>query len=115
MSETILGIEAGGTRTTLILSNTQGELIHQRVLGPGNFRVIGKQGLLDLLKSCSNDVQYPACVCLGLAGVRDDRDRGWIIEAAREIWPNALIWVDHDLASALMVAQRNFKKLIRMF
>ncbi len=110
MSETILGIEAGGTRTTLILSNTQGELIHQRVFGPGNFRVIGKQGLLDLLKSCANDEQDPACVCLGLAGVRDDRDRGWIIEAAREIWPNALIWVDHDLASALIVAQRNFKK-----
>ena len=74
MSETILGIEAGGTRTTLILSDTQGELIHQRVLGPGNFRVIGKQGLLDLLKSCANDEQDPACVCLGLAGVRDDRD-----------------------------------------
>ena len=54
MSETILGIEAGGTRTTLILSNTQGELIHQRVFFFFFFRDIGKQGLLDLLKSCAH-------------------------------------------------------------
>ncbi len=111
MTGTILGIEAGGTRTTLILANNQGDLIQKQVLGPGNFRVIGKQGLIDLLKQCARIEPKPACVSLGLAGVRDGRDRDWILKAASEIWPESILWADHDLASALIVAQRHFKKV----
>lgn len=111
MSETILGIEAGGTRTSVIVANAQGELIHQRTLGPGNFRVIGKEGLSALLKDCASIARRPARVGLGMAGVRDDRDRKWILNEAHKIWPNAALWVDHDLASALIVAQRHFKQV----
>lgn len=103
-----MGLETGGTRSTLLLTNEDGILIEKHTLGPGNSRLLGESGLSKLFKECGLLAPNPVAIGFGMAGVRDERDCAVIRKIARKVWPNAKLWVDHDLASALMVAQRAF-------
>jgi N-acetylmuramic acid 6-phosphate etherase len=110
MSQTILGIEAGGTHTTLLITTPEGALLEKHSLGPGNFRLLGGSELQNFLRDCARHAPHPLAVGMGMAGVRHEDDCVLLRKAAKLVWPSQPIWVDHDLASALMVAQRQFPK-----
>jgi N-acetylmuramic acid 6-phosphate etherase len=109
MTSTLLGLETGGTRSTLLVTTVEGDLIEKHTLGPGNSRLLGDVGLHKLFEECESLAPQPRAIGFGMAGVRDARDCASIRKIAEKIWPGVRMWVDHDLASALMVAQRSFK------
>ena len=104
-----MGLETGGTRSTLLVTTVDGDLIEKHSLGPGNSRLLGDVGLRDLFEECGSLASNPIAIGFGMAGVRDARDCAAIRKIAEKVWPGVRMWVDHDLASALMVAQRSFK------
>jgi len=110
MTSTLLGLETGGTRSTLLVTTVEGDLIEKHTLGPGNSRLLGDVGLRKLFEECGALAPQPVAIGFGMAGVRDARDCAVIRKIAEKVWPGVRMWVDHDLASALMVAQRSFKE-----
>ncbi len=104
-SQTLLGIEAGGTHTSVLITNLEGEFIARHSLGPGNFRLLSERGLKDLLIACRRLAPSPVAIGIGMAGIREEEDCSIVQKAAQSIWPKASLWVDHDLHSALKVAQ----------
>src|SRR5215216_6363761 len=82
-----LGVEAGATRTTARLENRTGELILERVFGPGNLRLLNDPELLRLFRSIARIFPRPEAMGIGLAGMRTEHDRKRILMAAAKAWP----------------------------
>ncbi len=103
-----LGIEGGGTRTSALLATAKLRVIRRATFGPGNFRLLSSSALEKLFRqiACSLCDQGTNVVGLGigLAGVRDDHDRGAVKHIAEKVWPNLPIFVTHDLQIALAAA-----------
>ncbi|NBQ23658.1 MAG: N-acetylmuramic acid 6-phosphate etherase [Verrucomicrobia bacterium] len=104
----LLGIEGGGTHTSVLLADVQGKLIARHTLGPGNFRLLKPQALKALLKACRSLASRPLAIGMGMAGIREQEDISKVRQVAQSIWPSSRLWVDHDLHSALKLAQHRF-------
>lgn len=76
----VLGIDGGGTKTTCILVNLQGEICGQGEGGPANYQTIGIEKAQNSIASAINQAiaKIPnidlIAMCLGLAGVGRDED-----------------------------------------
>ena len=104
MSERILGVEGGGTKTSWVLVEHEGgafRIIEQGKLPPSNIRLISPERLRALFQ------QMPAQanrVGMFLAGCATDDDRGPLAKLCGEIWPAARIVVGSDRDSGLAAA-----------
>lgn len=66
-----VGIDAGGTRTRLVLADAEGVLVSATEAGPGNYQVLGADGLGQLigeLLEASGSAELPEVLCAGVAG-----------------------------------------------
>jgi N-acetylglucosamine kinase-like BadF-type ATPase len=66
-----VGIDAGGTQTRLVLADADGILSGAAEAGPGNYQVIGPEGLSQLiceLLAEAGPTQMPEVLCAGVAG-----------------------------------------------
>jgi len=66
-----VGIDAGGTRTRLVLGDAEGALLGAAEAGPGNYQVIGPEGLSQLIYELLEEVgpgELPEVLCAGVAG-----------------------------------------------
>ncbi len=66
-----VGIDAGGTRTRLVLADAEGALLGSAEGGPGNYQVIGPEGLTQLIGELLEEVgagELPEVLCAGVAG-----------------------------------------------
>ena len=103
-----LGIEGGGTRSTVVLADNQGRALAELAAGPANLRLLLDRQLLALLRSISSrlpktDLPLKA-VAIGLAGARSEVDRERIRRAADRVWPKVLCLATDDLQTALATA-----------
>ena len=95
-----LGIEGGGTKTTVLLSTGQ-----RFTLGPLNLQLATDQQLLALFRSAISNLKSPISrVSLCLAGCRTSADHARLRSLARRIWPCAKITTGNDLDSGLAAA-----------
>ncbi|MEM7305262.1 MAG: BadF/BadG/BcrA/BcrD ATPase family protein [Planctomycetota bacterium] len=99
------GVDAGGTRTRLVLIDDQGELRARGEGGPGNLRRVGAAGLAQALteaRDAAGPDLRPAAAFLGVAGASSAEDRAQVAEVAEriELAPAGRIGVDHDLRIA---------------
>ncbi len=97
-----LGIEAGGTRTTVCLANTAGEIALQHEAGPANLRLLNDEQLLKHFRSLPSLPETPAAIGIGMAGARTAADRERIVKAAAQVWPGIPCHPTNDLETALL-------------
>jgi N-acetylmuramic acid 6-phosphate etherase len=101
-----LGIEGGGTRSTLVLADAEGKAIAELQGGPANLKLLSESQLLWLLKSFATRLpRVPInAIAIGLAGARNDADKDRIRRAAARVWPRVPCYATNDLETALAAA-----------
>jgi N-acetylmuramic acid 6-phosphate etherase len=96
-----LGIEGGGTRTTVIASDGRMQLLGTKVFAPGNVRLLNNAELDDLFITIGRFFPRPAAIGIGMAGARDSSDRERIRQAMQKVWGKTPVVITHDLEIAL--------------
>ncbi|HEX8491071.1 MAG TPA: N-acetylmuramic acid 6-phosphate etherase, partial [Chthoniobacterales bacterium] len=104
MSERILGVEGGGTKTSWVLVEHEAadfRVIDQGKLPPSNFRLTSPERLRAIFQ------QMPATadrVGMFLAGCATHDDRGLLAKLSAEVWTAAKIAIGSDRDSGLAAA-----------
>lgn len=97
-----LGIEGGGTRTTVRLEAEDGTLLSEFATGPAVLSLISDRELQWHLRDIAECLPYmPSAIGIGLAGVRTDTDAERLRRAASRIWPQIPCVATNDLETAL--------------
>jgi N-acetylmuramic acid 6-phosphate etherase len=100
-----LGIESGGTRTTVLLSPGAGQPVVRAEFGPANLRLLDDSALTAHFRAVDGvrgrDAAPLAGIAIGMAGARTDADRRRIRAAAAKVWPEVPCYATHDLETAL--------------
>ena len=113
-----LGIEGGGTRSTLVLADAQGQLLAELQGGPANLRLLSDRQLVWLLRSFSARLPKLSApltaICIGLAGARSEIDKDRIRRAASRVWPLVPCLATNDLETALAAAPSSSKAAARV-
>jgi N-acetylglucosamine kinase-like BadF-type ATPase len=110
MTQYVLGIDGGGTKTQAIILGTDGTFCGAGIAGPTNFDDIGVEAARENMRAAveqarkdSNIRQPFAAAFLGIAGVVSARDRAIVHEMALslDLAPAGQVGVDHDCRIAL--------------
>lgn len=104
MSERILGVEGGGTKTSWVLVEHEADgfrIIDQGKLPPSNIRLISPERLRAIFQQMPADADR---VGIFLAGCATDDDRRPLAKLSSEVWPTAKIAVGSDRDSGLAAA-----------
>ena len=104
MSERILGVEGGGTKTSWALVESEGgsfSVIKQGKLPPSNFRLVSPERLRGIFQQMPREADR---VGMFLAGCATEEDRIELRKLGAEIWPNAKIVAGSDRDSGLAAA-----------
>jgi len=103
----ILGIEGGGTRTSVLLVNSADDTVLKTLpAGPGNLRLLSGEALASLLAQIRDQLPVaPDRIGIGFAGVRSEADRERLTRAVARCWPGVLAEVTDDLILALEAAE----------
>jgi N-acetylmuramic acid 6-phosphate etherase len=113
-----LGIEGGGTRSTLVLADERGNAVAELQGGPANVKLLGDRQLLWLLRSFATRLPKVdgslAAIAIGLAGARSDSDKDRIRRAAARVWPQVPCIATNDLETALAAAPASAKASARV-
>ncbi len=113
-----LGVEAGGTRTTVCLADSRNQPIIEFTAGPANLRLLSDAQLVRHLRTIKAQLATPRsadshvrlspdALALGLAGARTEADWSRIRTAAAQVWPGLSCIATNDLETALMAAESN--------
>lgn len=99
----LLGIEGGGTRTSVLLVDGSSEtVLAEFSAGPGNVHLLPGEALDHHLAAIRERLpQPPDRIGIGLAGVRSEGDRIRVTAALGRIWPGVPAVVGDDLILAL--------------
>jgi N-acetylglucosamine kinase-like BadF-type ATPase len=105
---TVLGIDAGGTKTVCQLADAEGRVLNQ-VQGPGaNLQAAGElevekvlHGVIDAALGEAAHARRPAVICLGMAGVDRPRDAEIVQAILARIGHRARVLVVNDALVAL--------------
>src|SRR5256885_4770132 len=104
VSERILGVEGGGTKTSWVLVESESgsfAIVDQGKLPPSNFRLVSPERLRAMFQQMPRDA---ARVGMFLAGCATEDDRNVLRKLSAEVWPNAKIVVGSDRDSGLAAA-----------
>jgi N-acetylmuramic acid 6-phosphate etherase len=104
VSERILGVEGGGTKTSWVLAEQDGaalRVIDQGKLPPSNFRLISSERLAAIFRQMPQQAER---VGLFLAGCATEEDRSGLRKLCAQIWPAAKIIVGSDRDSGMAAA-----------
>jgi N-acetylmuramic acid 6-phosphate etherase len=104
VSERILGVEGGGTKTSWALVEYEGgsfAVLDRGKLPPSNFRLVSPERLRAIFQQMPRETQR---VGIFLAGCVTEDDRSMLRTLGTEIWPNATIVAGSDRDSGLAAA-----------
>lgn len=102
-----LGLEAGGTRTTVCLADGNLRPLLELTGGPANVRLLTDEQLTRHFRSFDLRGHRPAAIAIGMAGARTEADWRRIRQAAGKAWPGIPCVATNDLETALMAAPRD--------
>lgn len=99
----LLGIEGGGTRTTVLLvDEAKDAVLAEFTAGPGNLHLLPGEALDAHLREIRERLPMtPDRIGIGLAGVRSEGDRLRVSAAVGRQWPGTPARVSDDLILAL--------------
>ena len=107
--KTLLGIEGGGTRTSVLLVEADGAELAQFSAGPCNVRMTSDDRLIEHLRAIAERLPVSArdvsLAAIGLAGARTAADQDRIRRAAARVFPGVAVVCTNDLATALATAR----------
>ncbi|HZE56448.1 MAG TPA: N-acetylmuramic acid 6-phosphate etherase [Chthoniobacterales bacterium] len=104
MSERILGVEGGGTKTSWVLVEHEPDslrVIEQGKLPPSNTRLVSSEQLRAIFQQMPRETDR---VGMFLAGCATEDDRSALRKLGAEVWPNTKIVVGSDRDSGLAAA-----------
>jgi N-acetylmuramic acid 6-phosphate etherase len=104
VSERILGVEGGGTKTSWVLVEHEADSLRvteQGKLPPSNLRLISSEQLRAIFQQMPRETDR---VGMFLAGCATEDDRSVLKKLGTEVWPNAKIVVGSDRDSGLAAA-----------
>jgi N-acetylmuramic acid 6-phosphate etherase len=104
VSERILGVEGGGTKTAWVLVEHEGDslrVLDQGKLPPSNFRLVSPERLRAIFEQMPADANR---VGIFLAGCAPGDDQNILTKLCAEVWPNAKIMAGNDRDSGLAAA-----------
>jgi len=104
VSERILGVEGGGTKTSWVLVEHEADsfsVIDQGKLPPSNFRLVSPEELRAIFHQMPRETDR---VGMFLAGCATEDDRSALRKLCADVWPNAKIIVGSDRDSGLAAA-----------
>ncbi|MFT5106419.1 MAG: N-acetylmuramic acid 6-phosphate etherase [Verrucomicrobiales bacterium] len=103
---TYLGIEGGGTRTTILLAGPEDEILASFEAGPANLRLMHPGELEAHLQGIRKRLPtLPDSIGIGLAGVRLDSDHARLRAAVAKVWPGIPCVTSDDLITALEASE----------
>lgn len=96
-----LGIEGGGTRTTVLLADARDQVLADFTCGPANLRLMSPRKLdLHLQAIRSRLPEQPDRIGIGLAGARSGADFARLRQAIVRVWPGKPCTASDDLNTA---------------
>lgn len=101
----VIGIDAGGTKTTGILADETGRELREARAGGANLRVQGELGVEKSLYQVLEALNPPGAVdalCLGIAGVAGDTERGIVRDLLRRLGIRRAVRIVNDAVVALV-------------
>lgn len=111
----LLGIEGGGTRTSVLLLDDEGKTLTYFQTGPAVLSLMSDRELIWHLRAISQRLPAaPVAVGIGLAGARTEADRERLRRAASRVWPAVPVVATNDLETALAAAPDPRKPVARV-
>ncbi|MCA1964718.1 MAG: hypothetical protein LDL31_12300, partial [Prosthecobacter sp.] len=111
----VLGIEAGGTRTTILLAANDGRVLADFQTGPAVLPLMSDRELQWHLREIAGRLpEVPSAIGIGMAGARSEADQERLRRAASRIWPQIPCVATNDLETALAAAPEGTAKLPRI-
>lgn len=104
MSERILGVEGGGTKTSWVLVEHEADsfrVVDEGKLPPSNFRLVTAERLHAIFQQMPKAADR---VGMFLAGCGTEEDRQLLTKLSSEVWPSATVVVGSDRDSGLAAA-----------
>ncbi len=108
MTDILLGIDGGGTKTTALLADREGRVLGRSVSGPSNYNAVGFEAACTAIETAIAGARQCqpgelAALCLGLAGAGRQEDREKFLAWAVGHFPKTKILVVSD-AEILLAA-----------
>lgn len=104
-TQVFLGIEGGGTRSTVLLEDAQGREIHSFTSIPAVLPLMSDRELQWFLRDIKSRLpMQPDAIGIGLAGVRGKAEADRVRRAVSRIWPRTACVATNDLETALAAA-----------
>lgn len=102
VASSTLGIEAGGTRTTVLLVNELDEVLNRFTCGPANLRLMTGNSLEQHLRGIRKRLCVtPDRIGIGMAGARSEADCASLRQTITRVWPGVASAASDDLETAL--------------
>jgi N-acetylglucosamine kinase-like BadF-type ATPase len=103
----VIGIDAGGTKTTCLLADEEGRIVAQTRAGGANLQAAGELEVEKVLHLVMEEALgerplVPSAICLGIAGVDRDEDAAQVAAIMRRIGYKARVRVVNDALIALV-------------
>lgn len=115
VSPVVLGIEGGGTRTSVRLMDAAGRMLASFQTGPAVLPLMSDRELRSHLKDISARLPCsPQAVAIGLAGARAAADQERLKRAITRLWPGRPSVATNDLETALAAAEAPVKPITRV-
>ena len=99
-----LGIETGGTHTSVLQTDAEGRVEQRFDLGPANLRLISDDDLFKMFRSIRKATGHTGGIAAGLAGLRTETDRERVLAIASRVWPRIPFLATNDLETPLAAA-----------
>jgi N-acetylmuramic acid 6-phosphate etherase len=110
-----LGIEAGGTRTSVLLADEKGGAIASFRTGPAVLSLMSDRELQWHLRDIADRLPHtPSAIGIGMAGARSDSDKERLRRVASRIWPAVPFVATNDLETALAAAPQKKVPTVRV-
>ncbi|HOU11519.1 MAG TPA: BadF/BadG/BcrA/BcrD ATPase family protein [Anaerolineae bacterium] len=112
LTDILIGIDGGGSKTTALIADRDGNILGRGTSGPSNYLVIGAEAAyaaLDAAIAAATGGQpiQPAAICLGLAGAARPADQAVIRAWSDARYPGAPVVIAHDARVALAAGTPN--------
>lgn len=110
-----LGIEAGGTRTSVLLVDAADQQIDSFKTGPAVLSLMSDRELQWHLRDIATRLPHtPSAIGIGMAGARTEADKERLNRAVSRIWPAIPCTATNDLETALAAAPRGRRAIPRV-